>query len=99
MELNERQKLLSSNTNVAPLPYSSFPLEGWQMCENKLELEQKATAEAFIYGRLSTGIGKSVCYESLLFVHDFKGKTVSDFYLCLEATVVIVILPLISIRS
>ena len=61
--------------------------------------EQKATAEAFIYGRLSTGIGKSVCYESLLFVHDFKGRTVSNFYLCLEATVAIVILPLISMRS
>ena len=52
------------------------------------------------YGRLSTGIRKSVCYEALPFVRDFRGVTASDFYPCLEATVrslAIVILPLISL--
>ena len=52
------------------------------------------------YGRLSTGIGKSVCYKALPFVRDFRSMTASDFYPCLEATVrslAIIILPLISL--
>ena len=32
------------------------------------------------YGRLSTGIRKSVCYEALPFVRDFRSITASDFY-------------------
>ena len=72
------------------------------MCEIELELKQKATikhickAEAW----LATGIRKSICYEALPFFHDFRGMTVSDFYLCLEATVrilAIVIMHLISL--
>ena len=33
------------------------------------------------YGRLCTGIGKSVCYVALPFIGDFRAMNASDFYL------------------
>ena len=33
------------------------------------------------------GFGKSVCHEALLFIRNVSGMTASNYYLCLEATV------------
>ena len=85
---------LSGYARLSVVLSELFAVLSW-VCEIKFELEQKATLYHYStyvrqrrsYGRLSTGIGKSVCYDALRFVHDFRGMTASDFYPCLEAAV------------
>ena len=66
----------------------------------KLKPEQETTIRHVYEGKdvfvwLPTGFGKSICYESLPFVYDYKASTSSDRREC--SSLVIVVSPLISL--
>lgn len=79
----KRQKLLSSNINVAPLPYPSFPLEGWQAVEEcnaeHIAKQLPSISNTTLYTYLAEGVGNtkgSLAFRALKrgYVHWASGR-------------------------
>ena len=59
----KRQRLLSSNVNVGPLPYPAFPLHGWQTVEESnaknMANQLPSVSQTTLYTYLAEGVGNT----------------------------------------